>query len=217
MWNIAELLYRLTVKWGYLGALIVSILGNFIPFIPIPYLAVIFLIASNVPELDPLLLGIVSGVGGGIGKLVTYYISRGASTLMKPEQLKRLWALRELIGNYGAVAVFIFAATPSPDDVIIILLGILGYDVKKFLLSCTAGKIVISVLTAYSGRLFSEFMKYYLGLEQGIISTVLSIILLIVLIVLVLKIDWIKLLENVEKMGWKEYLRKTFSLKIGNE
>ncbi|RLG36093.1 MAG: hypothetical protein DRN91_08725 [Candidatus Alkanophagales archaeon] len=214
MYDISKLLYELVVEWGYLGALIVSILGNFIPFIRIPYLAAIFLVSSSIPELNPLVLGIVSGIGGGIGKLVTYYISRGANVLMSSEQLRRLNALKELIGNYGAIALFIFAATPSPDDVIIIILGVIGYDVRKFLLSCTAGKIVISILTAYSGRLFRELMEQYLGLEQGILPGLISIIFLIPLIILIIKVDWMKLLEDVNKLGWKECLRRTLRLKL---
>ncbi len=188
---------------GYAGIFLVSVIGNVIPFMPIPYLAVIFLYTAYIPDANPFLVGVVSGVGGGVGKLFVYLLSMSASKLLPPETLERLQAFRELMGKYGALAVFVFAATPSPDDVIIAILGIARYSITKFFIAVTLGKIVISVATAYFGKAMN-FLVY----QDPLIGTVATIVLLVIFTWVVLKIDWIAVLEVVNREGWRGLMRR---------
>jgi len=199
---------------GYAGIFVVSILGNLIPFIPIPYLVAVYLYAAYMPGSDPLLVGLVSGLGGGIGKLVVFYLSREASRLLSPEKRREMERLSKMLGNYGAAAVFIFAATPSPDDVVIALLGVMKYDVKKFFVSVTAGKILISVVTAYTGRVVVDLV----GREHFWESLAASIALFVIAMVFLTTINWSNvlaimgekglrgLLEEAKEKGWREVL-----------
>lgn len=197
-----DILCDLVAKWGYAGAFVVSVLGNILPFMPIPYLAAIFLTAASFPEIDPTILGIVSGLGGGVGKLVTYMMSRGAASIVDiPEE--RMKALRKLLGNYGALAAFILAATPSPDDIVMIPLGMIKYDVLKYFIAVTCGKIAISLTTAYSGKVISIF----LGGTNYWIALIVSIIILIVITLIIFMIDWVKVLEVVEEKGWRGLIK----------
>lgn len=186
---------------GYAGIFLVSVIGNLIPFMPIPYLTVVFLYTAYIPGASPLLVGTISGIGGGVGKLVVYLASMGASRLLSSETLRRLEAFKKLMGKYGALAVFIFAATPSPDDVVIAILGITRYSIAKFFVAVTLGKIVISVATAYFGKAMN-FVVY----ENPIIGTVVTVVLLLLLTWLVIKIDWITVLEVVDREGWRGLL-----------
>ena len=189
---------------GYLGIFVVSILGNLIPFIPIPYLVAVYLYAAYMPGSHPLIVGIVSGFGGGIGKLIVFMLTRGASLLISQEKREEFKALREIIGNYGALAVFIFAATPSPDDVIIAILGLMKYDFLKFFISVTAGKIIISVLTAYTGKTVTQL----LGPERFWESLAVSIVIFIVAMILMSIINWERVIKIVGKKGWKELYKE---------
>ena len=189
---------------GYLGIFVVSILGNLIPFIPIPYLVAVYLYTAYMPGSHPLIVGIVSGFGGGVGKLIVFALTRGAALLISQEKREEFEALRELIGNYGALAVFIFAVTPSPDDVVIAILGLMKYDLLKFFVSVTAGKIVISVITAYTGKTVTQL----LGPERFWESLVISIAIFIVAMILMSIINWEKVIRIVGKNGWKELYRK---------
>ena len=192
------------LSWGYLGAFIISIAGNLIPFFPIPYLAAVFLLASNY-GLDPLLLGIISGVGGGVGKLITYFIGRGASKIVYREEDEKLEAFKKLLGNYGALAAFIIAATPSPDDIVILVLGIIRYSITKFFIAITLGKIALSLIVAYFGRAYFEIMKILGGGEEfNIVMFVASLVLMAVIWYIISKVDWVKLMKEVEEKGWKE-------------
>jgi len=187
---------------GYAGIFIISILGNIIPLMPIPYLALVFIYTAYFPNVSPLLVGIVSGVGGGVGKLVIYFLSRGASRLLSDNQLKQLDAFRRLIGDYGALAVFIFAATPSPDDIVIAVLGVARYNVAKFFIAITLGKIVISLATAYFGKIFSFFVYS----NNLFLSMVVTLILFILTTWIIFKIDWVKVFQKVSKEGWKKFI-----------
>jgi len=188
---------------GYAGIFVVSVLGNLIPFMPIPFLTVIFLYTAYVPDANPLLVGVISGVGGGVGKLAVYLASMGVTKLFSEDTLKRLNAFKELLGKYGALAVFIFAATPSPDDVVIALLGMIRYSITKFFVAVTLGKIVISVTTAYFGKAMN-----FLMLENPLMGTIIAIVLLIAMTVVLLKVNWIAVLEVVSKEGWRKFIEK---------
>ncbi|RLE61094.1 MAG: hypothetical protein DRJ35_01410 [Thermoprotei archaeon] len=205
MENIVDLLIQIAdIFGGYLGIFVVSVVGNLIPFIPIPYLVAVYLYAAYIPGSNPFLVGVVSGIGGGVGKLAVYYLSRGASVFISDKSKKKLEKMREILGNYGALAVFLFAATPSPDDVIIALLGLMKYNVLKFFVSITAGKILISVLTAYTGRIVVET----LGREKFWESVVVSIVIFVIVMLVVTFINWEKILEILGTKGWKGLLEE---------
>lgn len=205
MENIINLLIQIAdIFGGYLGIFVVSVLGNLIPFIPIPYLVAVYLYAAYIPGSNPFLVGVVSGIGGGVGKLAVYYLSRGASVFISNKSKKKLEKMRAILGNYGALAVFLFAATPSPDDVIIALLGLIKYNVLKFFVSVTAGKILISVLTAYTGRIVVET----LGREKFWESVVVSIVIFVIVMLIVTFINWDRILEIVGTRGWKGLLEE---------
>ena len=188
---------------GYAGIFIVSVIGNVIPFIPIPYLAVVFFYSALIPYSNPLLIGLVSGLGGGVGKLIIYVMSMGASKLLPQEKVRRLEALKRLLGNYGALAVFLFAVTPSPDDIVIALLGMMHYSVVKFFAAVTLGKVVISLATAYFGRALG-----FLILDRmSVYAVVVSIVIFLILTWLILTIDWEEVAEIVGREGWRGLLK----------
>ncbi len=200
---LVDWLYDLALKYGYLGAFIVSVLGNLLPFMPIPYLAAIFLFTANVPGVDPLLVGLVSGIGGGVGKLIVFFTGWGISKFLSDEQEKQMEAFKKLLGNYGALAAFLFAATPSPDDIVIIPLGLIRYNAWKFFAAITAGKIVISIATSYFGLFFGEIFG-----EWGVTGSLIASVLFLAIFTWVLfKIDWVKVMLVINEKGWIGFLK----------
>lgn len=184
---------------GYLGIFVISILGNLIPFIPIPYLVAVYLYAAFIPGSNPILVGIVSGLGAGVGKLIVYLFSRGASHVVLSQATRERYSkISSLLGNWGMIAVFLFAATPSPDDAIIIPLGLMGYNPFKFFLGVTMGKILISIATAYSGRIVAR-------LTGGLFweELVISIVLFIIVMVVVSLFNWEGILTILGEKGLK--------------
>jgi len=203
--NLEKWLIQIVVEHGYLGAFIVSVLGNLIPFIPIPYLVAIFYMAAYLP-VEPVILGIISGIGGTIGKVIVYIFSFGSGKLIGEEKEYRIARLRQLLDKYGALAVFVFTITPSPDDIVIIPLGLIRYSFFKFLIACLAGKIALSMFIAVFGKTFVNILGLMLG--GSIYGAIASIIFLIIITVALLKIDWMIVTDIVDQEGWKGVIRR---------
>ena len=208
--DIAEFLKVLVQQWGYLGAFIVSVIGNAIPFFPVPYLIAIVLLATS-KSINPIFLGIAGGLGGGVGKLVNYYIGKFTGTLVYKGDERQLIALKRLLGNYGALAAFIMAATPSPDDAVLVVLGAIEYNLKKFFIAVTLGKIALTTGITVVVQIFAEGIEGLFGEGSSLEIIVISLILTVVIMLLIDKVDWISIMEEVEKMGWKGYI--SFQLK----
>ena len=62
-----------------------------------------------------------------------------------------------LVKKYGAAAAFFAAATPMPDDIIFIPLGLAKYNPKRFFAATLAGKLVLSYIIV--------FISHYVGLS----------------------------------------------------
>ncbi len=191
-------LFQALQIYGYIGAFMISVLGSLIPFLPVPYLIPVVLMAE---QLDPLILGIAAGVGGAIGKLTSYGLGRAGRRLLGEEKRRRMAALGKLIRRYGMLAVFLFALTPLPDDVIYVPIGLANFSIARFMIANTLGKIVLSWIVAYSGKIYFDYARLFLGEEGSPIAVAAALIAMIVITVFLLKIDWELVLKLAEEKG----------------
>ena len=193
--NILKWMGNIVSTYGYVGFFLISIFGNLTVIFPAPYTIIIY--AGGV-SLDPILLGLVCGLGAGIGEFSAYLVGRGGRQLIEEKYGKRLESAKRLIQRYGALAIFIFAATPLPDDMLLIPLGLIKYDLKKALLACFLGKWLMCTFIAYAGKFSYDFiLNLFKG--SGPLGIVAGLVLLILMIVAVLKIDWARFLEPKEE------------------
>ncbi|MFB0543309.1 MAG: DedA family protein [Candidatus Bathyarchaeia archaeon] len=191
MLDIWRWMDNIVATYGYIGFFLISIFGNITVIFPAPYTIIIY--AGGV-RLDPLLLGLACGLGAGIGELSAYLVGRGGRQLVEEKYGKRLESAKRLIQRYGALAIFIFAATPLPDDMLLIPLGLIKYDIKKALLACFLGKWLMCTLIAYAGKFSYDFiLNLFKG--SGLLGMVAGFVLLILMVVAVFKIDWTRFLE----------------------
>ena len=153
---------------GYIGVFLASVIGSATVIFPLPIFLVIFMAGA---ALNPFLVGIVAGVGSAIGELIAYGVGFGGRKLLEKKiELKKkglgYWLRRGqkwMHRTGGFFVVFLFAATPLPDDVIGIICGSIRYDIKKFFIACLLGKIVLSLLIAYAGFYGINWVLGYLG------------------------------------------------------
>jgi len=134
-------------QMGYVGAFLAGFLGASIPFFPsfilIPLLAT---------QLNPLIVGVVSGMGAGLGQYLHYYIGLGGRHLFSLESQARFERWRDRHAKYGAWLILLLAATPlTPDDIIWIPLGLMRYPKAKALAAGIVGKTILSLVYAYAG------------------------------------------------------------------
>ncbi|WEU40004.1 MAG: VTT domain-containing protein [Candidatus Odinarchaeum yellowstonii] len=188
---------------AYFGAFLISTIGNFTVFLPVPYALAVFLLGAQ-PFINPLLLALICGLGSGIGEVSAYLIGLGGRKFIEKKYAKNLKSISALIERYGFWGIVLFAATPLPDDTLLITLGVLKYNIVKTLVACTIGKIMLCAILAFGGRLGWGFVELIFT-GGGVIGTVLAIIGTILLIYFMLKIDWSNILnrnkeaEDVEK------------------
>ena len=131
---------------GYVGLALVSFFLSLIPFVPLPSFA--FLATMSAGDAYNLhFLAIISAVFAACAKLFIFYIGYSGRRIMRKSTVKRMRPLERIVKKYGAVAAFVAAATPIPDDLIYIPLGLARYNPLRFFLYTLAGKFVISYVT----------------------------------------------------------------------
>ena len=185
-------------KLGYLGAFLVSLLGTMTIIFPIPYLITLYIMATT-KMYNPLLLGLVSGLGATFGELTLYVLARLGRFALSEKKLKDLEYIKRYLDKYGWIAVFIFAATPLPDDILYPFLGLIKYDMAKIVLSCFAGKTILTISVVYAGMFSVDILRYVTG-SPSLYINVIVIIIMILSVILILKINWsevfMKLMEG---------------------
>jgi len=189
-----------------LSILIISFIGNAIPYIAIPYLAAIIayvdLLKPNI--LEYVLINVLGGLGAGLGKIVTYFVGRGLGLIILSHESRKNLELFSKIASKGIfITVFLFAALPLPDDVLYIPLGMARYSILKFFMACTVGKIVITLLATSWGKLF----LYLIGEKLSIYGIVIVIILTIMLTYLLNRIDWSLVMSEVQSYGFSKFIK----------
>ncbi|MHB1296068.1 MAG: VTT domain-containing protein [Anaerolineae bacterium] len=144
---------------GYLGVLLVSIIGNATVILPVPSLAVVF---AGGGVLNPILVGLVAGVGEPIGELTGYLAGYGGSAVI--ENRATFEKLKGWLERRGFITLFALSVIPNPlFDLAGISAGMLHYPVRKFLLACWLGKTIKALAIAFLGSISVGWLDKLLG------------------------------------------------------
>jgi len=145
---------------GYLGALVAGLLGSSSLFISVfPSYIVIALLGTT---LNPILVGVLGGIGAGIGQFLHYYVGLGGRRIIPENWKGRLDSWRRKLDKYGVLVIFAFAVTPlTPDDLIWIPLGAMKYPKLKALLAAVSGKILLNLAYAHVGYFGWEYFSHF--------------------------------------------------------
>jgi len=194
-----EWMEQLACQYGYLGIFLLSLIGALSVVFPIPYTIVIYLMGSF---LDPLLIAVSGGLGSALGELSGYVLGYYGRMLIGEERRRKMDYMLKIFDRYGVAAIFLFALTPLPDDLLIIPLGIMRYNPVKLLIPCVLGKTLMCLILALGGRFSIGLIRSLFGGEGGWAATLVTIMLLMGAIILMLKIDWEEIFfKYVEKKG----------------
>ncbi|WP_287582913.1 VTT domain-containing protein [Candidatus Borrarchaeum sp.] len=220
--NIGELMVRFVLyfhsNYGDLGVYVaiflISIIGNVSVIMPVPYIIALAIIVVVLP-INPLLVGVAAGFGASIGELSAWLLGRGTSEMIEDTSYgKRLDSLAKLVKKgYGIPLIIFFAATPLPDDLLLIVLGMVNYNIGYALVACFIGKVLLAVGIAYLVRSAAEteagrqvLLLYGIDIEairngqitssQDPIVPVVTLIITISVMLLVIMVDWTKYLRK---------------------
>ncbi len=176
-------------EFGYPGVFLMSFIGAVSIIIPIPTPFILFTI-SGAGIFDPTLLALAFGLGAAVGELSGYGLGYFGRKVVGRKYDRRLNAMVRIFDRFGVLAVFIFALTPLPDDLLFIPLGLMRYSLWKALAAAVAGKFVMSLIIIHVGMLVGRTF---------VVNWVLAVammILLMVLMVAMFRVEWEKLVEK---------------------
>jgi len=142
---------------GYIGAFLGPLVGVF-TFYLVPWPFLIFALGHL---LNPFLVALLGATGATLGTSLYYLVGEGICRIL-PSRLKEYLEKGQVyLKKYGALAIFLFAALPLPDEVIWVPVGCLRYDVRRALIACWLGKFVLIATIAFAGYYgIGEIMQF---------------------------------------------------------
>ena len=179
-----------------LGILLTSFLLNIIPFAGPSNLFIASTIAIKTMNIDPLTIGLFVASGSAAAKFIYYLVMFFAGKYIGENRRKRLDAASPKLKKWAPLALFVVAATPLPDEPVIIPLGLIRYSPSRLFLAYFSGKLVICVLGAYLGRFTHEVLTSMI--DENVLM-IISIVLTIIITIILLKVDVGKLAERIFK------------------
>jgi len=194
-------LFPFTPEVGYLGLTIVSFFGSLIPFVPIPSFVLVATMAAG-EQFDIHVLVLIAALTSTAAKQIIFYVSYGGRKIISEKTKKRMLPFQKLVKRYGGSAAFVAAATPIPDDLVYIPLGLAKYNPKRFFVATLSGKIVlfyvIVLISHYTGLSLLEPVLQ--GIDDplpvyiGIIALGIAMTLVVILL---LRLNWEKILGRI--------------------
>ncbi|KXH73266.1 MAG: hypothetical protein AM326_00525 [Candidatus Thorarchaeota archaeon SMTZ-45] len=162
---------------GYLGLFIVCLAINLIPFISpsnmvLAAVAYLFMFPGEHTLIAAITIavqiGVVVALAATASKIILYYAMRGSRIVLSDNMLAKVDAERERVKKWGAIALFFSAASPVPDDPIVIYCGLTEYSVPKFSASYYLGKVTITI----PGALIASAVSSLFGSIPSVIGSI---------------------------------------------
>ena len=126
-----------------------------IVFVPLPYLAVILVVALT-GRFDPTLLIVSCALGSALGKMIVFQACYSGQRIVKEKTRANLESFRRLFSSYAWIAVIVAASTPIPDDMVYVPLGFARYNRVKFFISTLLGKTILVSILVYGATVLTN-------------------------------------------------------------
>jgi len=186
---------QLLLQYSYFGVFLLSFIGTASIIVPIPYTLVIFTL-SLTGQWNSALLIIAGGIGSALGEATGYALGYFGRRIISEERQRKMTYLVKLFDRYGPLAVFAFALTPLPDDLLFIPLGIMRYKFYKAFIPALIGKILMIFILVNFGNIAGDILARIFGDGGNLWGIIITTILLIIIIIALYRIDWEKLLKK---------------------
>ncbi|WOV92871.1 MAG: VTT domain-containing protein [Candidatus Nitrosoabyssus spongiisocia] len=194
-------LIPISSELGYTTLALVSFFGSLVPFIPLPFF--IFLVTMSVGDQFNLhLLVLISAITSAGAKQIIFMLSYSGRRIIKESTKQRMLPFQRLVKRYGAAAAFGAAATPIPDDIIYIPLGLAKYNPWKFFIATFVGKVVLSYILVLSSHYFGRsliepYIQELTDLTPLYVGFIIFVASLLLIVYLMLRLDWARILGKI--------------------
>jgi membrane protein DedA with SNARE-associated domain len=86
--------------------------------------------------------------------------------------------------------------TPLPDDVLLVPLGMIGYNSRVLMVSIFVGKTVLATFLAYAGFYGVDYFSSLFE-ASGWSSIIISVLLLLGGVIALLRVNWEKVIDEM--------------------
>lgn len=194
-------LFPFAPEVGYLSLGLVNFIGSLVPFVPLPGFLLLATMAVG-SQYDLHVLALLSAITATAAKQIIFYASYGGRRIINKKTQDRMLPFQRLVKRYGAGAAFFAAATPIPDDLVYVPLGLAKYSPVRFFIATLTGKIVLSYVIVFVSHYFGlSIAAPFLENIDDATPVYLGIIIfgasMSAVIILLLKLDWHRILGRV--------------------
>ena len=186
-----------------------SMASNSIPFIGVPYLIGIGIAVSQMSLADAIEAVLLSSLGASIGKIVVYFFGSAFRLRMSSETKRNLETFYKLFKGSLFLAIIVFAATPLPDDLLYIPLGMSRYPLVPYFIAVFIGKTIMTGASClYLGGI-SRLLEgvIYRNLVLGAMLSTVFALATAFLALCIVRIDWARVAEEYQRCGMRCALR----------
>ncbi|MFQ5475590.1 MAG: VTT domain-containing protein [Nitrosopumilus sp.] len=191
-------LFPFAPEVGYLSLTLVNFFGSLVPFVPLPGFLLLATMSVG-DQFDLHVLAIISALTATAAKQIIFYASYGGRKIISEKTRKRMRPFERLVKRYGAGAAFFAAATPIPDDLVYVPLGLAKYNPKRFFVATLTGKLVLSYSIVFISHhlglsLVEPFLENIDDATPVYIGIIIFGAMMTAVVVLLLRLDWHRIL-----------------------
>lgn len=172
---------------------------NMIPFAGPSNLFIASNAALIIGSTDPVTLvaiGFLVALGAALAKSIHYLVTFFIGKHLSRKRRERLDADAVKVRRWAFWLLYIAAATPIPDEPVVIPLGLMRYSIMKFFTAFFLGKLSITIIGAFMGAWTRSALPEWLSPE---VTITLSVLLTIIITVVLLKVDMEELIEKIKR------------------
>ncbi len=194
---LKALLELVSAYGGYLGVFAISLASNSLPFVGVPYLLVVAGYAARegirlgLPAYVALILA--SAAGSTLGKLIVYSVAAGFRLKLSETTKDNLKHFASRARRVAFPLIILFAATPVPDDMLYVPLGVARYPLVYYLTGVFVGKTIMVWIASTYFKIVIDLLgeeltaNPFAALGVGALTVYLTIV--------IMKIDWRRVAE----------------------
>ena len=191
-------LFPFAPEVGYLSLSLVNFFGSLVPFVPLPGFLLLATMSVG-DQFDLHILALLSAITATVAKQIIFYVSYGGRKIINEKTRKRMRPFERLVKRYGAGAAFFAAATPIPDDLVYVPLGLAKYNPKRFFIATLTGKIVLSYSIVFISHnlglsLVEPFLENIDDATPVYLGIIIFGVMMTAVVVLLLRLDWARIL-----------------------
>ncbi|MCL1965795.1 MAG: hypothetical protein FWF66_06600 [Candidatus Bathyarchaeota archaeon] len=181
---------------------------NIIPFFGPSNVFIASLAAINIDTTSfssVLIIGILVSLGATVARIIHYKITPLISNRFDEKKRATLDANAAKINKHAFLLLCMTAATPFPEEPVIISLAEMKYNIVKFSVAFFLGKLAITTMSAFAGNTMGGTITEWISntfpewLTPEIMITIMSTFLAIIVTVILLKVDLNKLIRRLRR------------------